>query len=177
MMQDRAQYIQSRAETMQAIESTIAEVGQIFQQLATMVHEQGEQVERIDKEVDDTLQNVTQGHNELVKYGSSAPPLPPPPPRPHAVAQKQSSPSYRTVAPSCSPPPPPPHPTPARCCLPSVHSQVLQLGLVESLADDEGVRGAAGVLHLLYHGASMSTLRSGLQAAKHLCSSLLSATM
>ena len=60
VMQNREQYIQSRADAMQAIESTIAEVGQIFQQLATMVHEQGEQVERIDKEVDDTLQNVTQ---------------------------------------------------------------------------------------------------------------------
>lgn len=39
-------YLQSRAETMQNIESTIVELGGIFQQLATMVKEQEEMVER-----------------------------------------------------------------------------------------------------------------------------------
>ena len=40
---------------MQNIESTIEEIGGIFQQLATMVAEQGETVERIDREVDNTV--------------------------------------------------------------------------------------------------------------------------
>lgn len=39
-------YLQSRAETMQNIESTIVELGGIFQQLAHMVKEQEEMVER-----------------------------------------------------------------------------------------------------------------------------------
>ena len=40
---------------MQNIEATIEEIGGIFQQLATMVAEQGETVERIDREVDNTV--------------------------------------------------------------------------------------------------------------------------
>lgn len=39
-------YLQSRAETMQNIESTIVELGGIFQQLAHMVKEQEEMVKR-----------------------------------------------------------------------------------------------------------------------------------
>ena len=39
-------YIQSRADTMQNIEQTIVELGGIFQQLATMVKEQEEMVQR-----------------------------------------------------------------------------------------------------------------------------------
>lgn len=41
------QFIQSRADTMQNIESTIVELGGIFQQLAHMVQEQEEMVERL----------------------------------------------------------------------------------------------------------------------------------
>nr|XP_031843659.1 syntaxin-5 [Nomia melanderi] len=43
---DADAYVQSRAETMQSIESTIVELGGIFQQLAHMVKEQEEMVER-----------------------------------------------------------------------------------------------------------------------------------
>lgn len=39
-------YIQSRADTMQNIESTIVELGSIFQQLAHMVKEQEETITR-----------------------------------------------------------------------------------------------------------------------------------
>jgi syntaxin 5 len=39
-------YIKSRATAMESIESTIVELGGIFQQLAHMVKEQEEQVER-----------------------------------------------------------------------------------------------------------------------------------
>ena len=46
---------QERANAMQNIEATIEEIGGIFQQLATMVAEQGETVERIDREVDHTV--------------------------------------------------------------------------------------------------------------------------
>ncbi|KAL3226597.1 hypothetical protein MRX96_024801 [Rhipicephalus microplus] len=44
----RDAYIQSRADTMASIESTIVELGSIFQQLAVMVKEQEEMVQRSD---------------------------------------------------------------------------------------------------------------------------------
>ena len=47
------------------------ELGGIFSQLATMVQEQQEMVERIDSNVDDTALNVELGHNEILKYVSS----------------------------------------------------------------------------------------------------------
>ncbi|XP_071454480.1 syntaxin-5 [Hetaerina americana] len=64
-------YIQSRAETMQNIESTIVELGGIFQQLASMVKEQEELVERIDTNVQDASLNVEAVHGEILKYFQS----------------------------------------------------------------------------------------------------------
>ncbi|KAK3738929.1 hypothetical protein RRG08_006496 [Elysia crispata] len=61
-------YIQSRADTMQNIESTIVELGSIFQQLAHMVKEQEEIVGRIDHNVDDASQNIEAAHTEILKY-------------------------------------------------------------------------------------------------------------
>jgi syntaxin 5 len=46
-------YIQSRSTAIESIESTIAELGQIFQQLAHMVAEQRETVQRIDADTTD----------------------------------------------------------------------------------------------------------------------------
>eukprot|EP00871_Galdieria_phlegrea_P001846 jgi/Galph1/2662/GphlegSOOS_G1367.1 len=61
-------YQRERAEAAQQIESTIVELGQIFQQLATMVSEQGELVERIDSNIEDTMFQVEQGQNQLLRY-------------------------------------------------------------------------------------------------------------
>ncbi|KZC04600.1 PREDICTED: syntaxin-5 [Dufourea novaeangliae] len=68
---DTDAYIQSRAETMQSIESTIVELGGIFQQLAHMVKEQEEMVERIDSNIEDTELNVEAAHAEILKYFQS----------------------------------------------------------------------------------------------------------
>lgn len=65
------QYLTSRAETMQNIESTIVELGGIFQQLAHMVKEQEEMVDRIDANVHDTELNVESAHSEILKYFQS----------------------------------------------------------------------------------------------------------
>ena len=46
LVDQRDAYITERASTMETIESTIVELGSIFQQLATMVKEQEEQVMR-----------------------------------------------------------------------------------------------------------------------------------
>jgi len=53
---------------MQSIESTIVELGGIFQQLATMVKEQEEVVQRIDSNIEDAEMNVEAAHTELLKY-------------------------------------------------------------------------------------------------------------
>jgi syntaxin 5 len=65
------QYVQQRAETMQNIESTIVELGGIFQQLAHMVKEQEEMVERIDTNIQDVELNVDMAHSEILKYFQS----------------------------------------------------------------------------------------------------------
>lgn len=64
-------YIQSRAETMQNIESTIVELGQIFTQLAHMVKEQEEAVQRIDSNVEESQLNIEAAHGEILKYFQS----------------------------------------------------------------------------------------------------------
>ena len=46
LMEEQDTYLQSRADTMKTIESTIVELGQMFTQLATMVKEQEEIVTR-----------------------------------------------------------------------------------------------------------------------------------
>lgn len=61
-------YLTSRQEALHQVESTIVELGNIFQQLAHMVHEQGEMAVRIDENLDDTLTNVDAGQAQLLKY-------------------------------------------------------------------------------------------------------------
>ncbi|XP_037117016.1 syntaxin-5a isoform X1 [Syngnathus acus] len=71
LIDDQDSYIQSRADTMQNIESTIVELGSIFQQLAHMVKEQEETIQRIDSNVEDTQLNVEAAHSEILKYFQS----------------------------------------------------------------------------------------------------------
>lgn len=71
LINEQDSYIQNRADTMQNIESTIVELGSIFQQLAHMVKEQEETVQRIDANVEDTQLNVDLAHTEILKYFQS----------------------------------------------------------------------------------------------------------
>ncbi len=64
-------YIQDRANAMQTVETTIVELGTMFNQLATMIKEQEEQITRIDSNVDDIDMNVSAAHTELLKYFQS----------------------------------------------------------------------------------------------------------
>ena len=68
LVEQQDNYIQSRSTAIESIESTIAELGQIFTQLATMVSEQRETVQRIDADVMDIATNVSGAQNELLKY-------------------------------------------------------------------------------------------------------------
>ncbi|KHO00394.1 syntaxin 5 [Metarhizium album ARSEF 1941] len=74
LMMEEAQpanvYIQQRGEAIETIESTINELGSIFGQLATMVSEQSEMIERIDANTEDVVDNVEGAQRELLKYWS-----------------------------------------------------------------------------------------------------------
>jgi len=61
-------YYQSRNMAIEAIESTIAELGSIFQQVAHMVAEQRDTVQRIDTNIDDMHVNISGAQRELLKY-------------------------------------------------------------------------------------------------------------
>ncbi|XP_071729505.1 syntaxin-32-like [Rutidosis leptorrhynchoides] len=61
-------YMQSRAEALHSVESTIHELGSIFTQLATMVSQQGELAIRIDENMEDTLANVEGAQGQLMRY-------------------------------------------------------------------------------------------------------------
>jgi len=71
MLHGDTEYLQDRANTMQSIESTIVELGGIFQQLAHMIKEQEEVMLRIDANVEETQAQVELGHTELLKYFKS----------------------------------------------------------------------------------------------------------
>ncbi|CAH0560850.1 unnamed protein product [Brassicogethes aeneus] len=71
MFDETDNYLQNRAETMQNIETTIVELGGIFQQLAHMVKEQEEMVERIDSNVEDAEMNIEAAHAQILKYFQS----------------------------------------------------------------------------------------------------------
>jgi syntaxin 5 len=74
LMEEGAQapntYIQQRGEAIEAIERTINELGSIFGQLATMVSEQSEMIQRIDANTEDVVDNVQGAQRELLKYWS-----------------------------------------------------------------------------------------------------------
>lgn len=71
LLDETDSYIQERSDAMQNIESTVVELGQIFTQLATMVKEQEEMIQRIDANVADTEMNVEAAHGEILKYFQS----------------------------------------------------------------------------------------------------------
>lgn len=74
LMMEEAQpqnaYIQQRGEAIEAIEKTISELGGIFGQLAGMVSEQSEMIQRIDANTEDVVDNVQGAQKELLKYWS-----------------------------------------------------------------------------------------------------------
>lgn len=58
----------TRASEMKGVERSIAELGQMFTRMSALVAEQGETVDRIDQDMDVTLDNVNAGVSELQKY-------------------------------------------------------------------------------------------------------------
>uniref|UniRef100_A0A6A7FX59 Syntaxin-32-like n=1 Tax=Hirondellea gigas TaxID=1518452 RepID=A0A6A7FX59_9CRUS len=64
-------YLHDRLEAVQNIEQTIAELGQMYQRLATIVARQDEHCVRIDMNTEETMANVTTGYEQLLKYYDS----------------------------------------------------------------------------------------------------------
>lgn len=62
------QVIESRAQAIESIESTIAELGQIYQHFAQLLSTQREVVQRIDDNIVDTEVNVIGAHDQLLKF-------------------------------------------------------------------------------------------------------------
>ncbi|PPQ71121.1 hypothetical protein CVT24_009857 [Panaeolus cyanescens] len=71
LVEQQDSYIQQRSTAIESIETTIAELGQIFTQLANMVAEQRETVQRIDADTHDIMSNVSGAQRELLKYYAS----------------------------------------------------------------------------------------------------------
>ena len=71
MAHGQDQYLGARSEALQNVERTITELGGIFQQLATMVAEQGELAVRIDENVNESVANVDNAQTQLLKYMNS----------------------------------------------------------------------------------------------------------
>ncbi|CAF0957816.1 unnamed protein product [Brachionus calyciflorus] len=64
-------FLRERANAMQTVEQTIIELGSMFQQLATIVKEQDESIQRIGTNIEDVDLNVSAAHTELLKYFQS----------------------------------------------------------------------------------------------------------
>ncbi|KAJ2509243.1 Integral membrane protein SED5 [Coemansia sp. RSA 1939] len=69
--QTQSSYLDTRSDAIASIESTISELGSIFQQLAHMVSEQRDVVQRIDANVENVDANISAAQNELLKYYSN----------------------------------------------------------------------------------------------------------
>lgn len=63
--------LSERADKMQLIESTIVELGTVFNQLAHIVQDQGETITRIDMNISETTANVEAAHDALLRYFAS----------------------------------------------------------------------------------------------------------
>src|SRR5689334_9397864 len=61
-------YLESRSNAITNIDSTIQELGEMYQRLATIVSMQGEQIRRIDDNVILTMGNVEGAHEQLIMY-------------------------------------------------------------------------------------------------------------
>lgn len=71
-MEDSTAAIMSeRAAMMQTVESTIVELGTVFNQLASMVEAQNETITRIDMSITETAGNVEAAHDALLSYFAS----------------------------------------------------------------------------------------------------------
>lgn len=68
LTQNNMEYIESRSAAIESIESTIQELGQIYQNFNVILQGQREMVQRIDENVIDVSVNTEAAHTQLVKF-------------------------------------------------------------------------------------------------------------
>ena len=68
LAQANPEYLSSRTHAVESVQSTIVELGSIFEQLSTLVAEQGEMARRVDENVDDALASTQAGYEQLQRY-------------------------------------------------------------------------------------------------------------
>jgi syntaxin 5 len=61
----------AQVRAIQQIEQTLHQLGQMFSQFSVLVQRQGEQIERIDTQTEQTQSNIEGAQNELFKYYQS----------------------------------------------------------------------------------------------------------
>ncbi len=118
LMPANQSYLTSRAQAVESIQSTIVELGAMFEQLAAMVAEQGAMVQRVDDGVDESLAHAHAGCVAAARAPST-----------HASLA-------RRCARSCARPSTPAGPQ-ARAAAPA-----MEVDIVESRAGDARLRGA-----------------------------------
>jgi syntaxin 5 len=69
--QIRENYHTSRLSSVQGIQRTIAELGQVFSRMAATIQQQEEMVSRIDSDIDTADMNIKEGTNQLLIYYNS----------------------------------------------------------------------------------------------------------
>ena len=57
-----------REQEVTAMQSTLADIGQMFSRFSAIVAEQGELIERIDANTEASVNNVEEAHNQILKY-------------------------------------------------------------------------------------------------------------
>lgn len=67
LIDDDLALIQDREERVRQLESDVLDVNEIFRDLGTMIHEQGEQIDSIEANVERAYGNVEQGTEQLLK--------------------------------------------------------------------------------------------------------------
>jgi syntaxin 5 len=71
LLVDAESHLTQRADAMVEVEKHIADLGSIFSRLSTMLAAQRDAVERIDDNVESSLESVQRGNSELLKYFDS----------------------------------------------------------------------------------------------------------
>jgi len=71
-MQDQTmEVVHSRAESIKKVQAMIGDMGQMFQKMAVMVQQQEEMIMRVDQNIEDSVENIQKGNDQLMKYYST----------------------------------------------------------------------------------------------------------
>jgi syntaxin 5 len=70
MQNNRNQYYQDRNVAVQGIEKMMSELSTMFTRLGQAIHEQRAMIEKIDNNLDISMNNIEMGHKEIIKMQS-----------------------------------------------------------------------------------------------------------